>query len=392
VENLSHSLVGAALAEIVLPADATRTQRRIFFAAGIIAANLPDADLVYTRITPPPLGYLLHHRGHTHTVVGIAALALLMGVVCLLPRIRRPVGALRMRLWALIAVSLLGHLVMDSWNSYGVHPFWPFDVQWYYGDAIYIVEPWLWVLLGAAAALNTTNVGGRLVLAAIFALLAGFLVRSGMIPGRALAAPAAAAVVLAAIARPWAPRRRSGVALVLTALFVATMFGLRRRVRDTVLAAVGPGARERVVDVVLSPQPANPLCWSVLAIVSDERGGEYVMTRGTATSVGSSGCGASHRAGVEWAEPVHQALGRLRELHRRDCSARAWMQFGRAPQIGERAISDLRYGGTARENFSTMPLTPGREAVACPPNLTSWGTPRADLVAPAPTGPAIPVR
>ena len=70
MENLSHSLVGAALAEVALPRDATGTQRTIFFVGGVLAANLPDGDLLYSNIMSPPLGYLLQQRGYTHTVVG----------------------------------------------------------------------------------------------------------------------------------------------------------------------------------------------------------------------------------------------------------------------------------------------------------------------------------
>jgi len=33
-----------------------------------------------------------------------------------------------------------------------VHPFYP---NWYCADAVFIFEPWLWVVLGVAAALNT---------------------------------------------------------------------------------------------------------------------------------------------------------------------------------------------------------------------------------------------
>jgi inner membrane protein len=380
VENLTHSLLGAALAELTLPAGATTPQRRIFFGIGIVAANLPDADLIYTRIMPAPLGYLLHHRGHTHTVAGLVAQALLVGAVCALPAISRTVGTLRPRLWTLIAVSLLGHLVLDSWNSYGVHPFWPLDARWYYGDAIYILEPWLWLLLGVAATLNMRNDRGRMALGVTLATLAGALAWFGMIPVGALAALVAVAIGLAAITRSWTPRTRSGAALALTVLFVATMFGLRQGVRERVLTSIQAASRGEILDIVLSPRAANPLCWSALAIVKDEPTGEYVLVRGTATTILSSGCGPGRRAQVEWADPVHQSLATLRELNRRDCSVRAWMQFGRAPEIGERRIGDLRYGGATRENFSTMQLKLGDDASACPPNMTNWGMPRGDLL------------
>ena len=74
MENLTHSLIGATLAELFVPRSASPAKRGLFFTVGVVAANLPDADLVYARITAPPLGYLLHHRGHTHTLIGAAML------------------------------------------------------------------------------------------------------------------------------------------------------------------------------------------------------------------------------------------------------------------------------------------------------------------------------
>ena len=56
-----------------------------------------------------------------------------------------------------MACALLSHIVADAWNSYGVHPFWPFDNHWYYGDAINIYEPWLWVILGVTVGAEHTR-------------------------------------------------------------------------------------------------------------------------------------------------------------------------------------------------------------------------------------------
>ena len=37
---------------------------------------------------------------------------------------------------------------MDFTNSYGVRLLMPFSERWFYGDALYIVDPWLYSLLG----------------------------------------------------------------------------------------------------------------------------------------------------------------------------------------------------------------------------------------------------
>jgi inner membrane protein len=381
VENLTHSLLGAALAELTLPAGATPAQRRSFFAAGIVAANLPDADLVYTGITPEPLGYLLHHRGHTHTVVGLVAQAMLVGAVFLLPALRRRVGSLRGRLAVLVGVALLSHLVLDSWNSYGVHPFWPLDSRWYYLDSIFILEPWLWLLLGVAVTLNTRNSRGRVALGALLVALAVALVAMDMAPAAALIALAAGAVAFGVLLRRWTPRARAGAALAATASFVVLMLGAHAHVEAKAMAAIPAAVRAPVVDIVLSPQPGNPLCWRALAITANEGADRFHTTRGTVSVAGSAGC-PDQRTAVEWEPPVSQSLARLRDRVNRDCWVRAWMQFGRAPELTERSISDLRYGDTGRENFSAMPLRSAREPSACPRNLTRWGLPRADLLRP----------
>ena len=389
MDNLTHSLVGAALAELTLPADAPRATRRTFFVAGIVAANLPDADLVYTRITAPPIGYLLHHRGHTHTIAGIAVLGVAIAAVCAAPAIRASIGAWRTRFWLLIALALVSHLVLDFWNSYGVHPFWPVTSRWYYGDAVFILEPWIWLLLGVSAVANTVTSTSRVIIGAALAGITSLGAYFRQIPVVALIMLLVAALVLAIALRRHAPRMRAAVALALTVAFVTSLFGLRELVRAEVLTDLGPVARPRVVDVVLSPNAANPLCWTVLAVVRDESGDGYVLRHGDVVVGTRSGCGGARARAVAWDAAHVQSIARLRALSRADCWVRAWLQFGRAPEISEGTISDARYGGTSRGNFTTMALKPPAEAARCPANLTAWTPPRADLLGvevAAPTG------
>ena len=74
MDNVTHAFVGAAMAECVVPQGASSRTRAIVIAAGVFAANAPDVDLLYTGISEAPLGYLLHHRGHSHTLPGLAVL------------------------------------------------------------------------------------------------------------------------------------------------------------------------------------------------------------------------------------------------------------------------------------------------------------------------------
>jgi len=394
VDNLTHSFVGAALAELALRDGPTPAPRRLFLAAGVVASNFPDVDLLYVGITPPPLGYLLHHRGHTHTLVGLLAqAALLVFLWYLLPATRRLAAADRTRLLALIVVSLAGHLLMDASNTYGVHPFYPFDSRWYYGDAIFIFEPWLWIVLGAAAATNARHRLNRAGLVALVLLPPIFLVSLDVISAGTLGALVATGLVLAWAGRSLSPRARAAAALAASALFVAMMLGLSRVAEARSLDLLGPARPGQVADVILNPDPASPLCWTVIVVEKDEH--EYGLHRGTLSLLPAwqppTACASYRRRGLGdsrwsggdrlvWSERVRLPIEGLRQLASRDCWVKAWLQFGRAPLVREGMILDLRFQDGRRDNFTTMKLRSGPEVAACPANMTHWALPRADLL------------
>ena len=65
---------------------------------------------------------------------------------------RRPTRA-RANFAGLLLLSCIGtwlHVFMDFLNSYGVRLLMPFSERWFYGDALYIVDPWLYLALGGA--------------------------------------------------------------------------------------------------------------------------------------------------------------------------------------------------------------------------------------------------
>ena len=78
-----------------------------------------------------------------------------------------------------------------------------------------------------------------------------------------------------------AARTRALAALTASAVFVATLFVLRVRAHDQVRELLGPEIRGAVVDVVLSPEPAEPRCWSVIVVERDEKRRQFVLYRGT---------------------------------------------------------------------------------------------------------------
>src|SRR5918997_4833804 len=71
MENLTHTLVGLAAARAGLERVSPHAT-----AVCVVAANLPDADIV--TLAGGQWTYLQHHRGVTHSVVGTLALGVLL--------------------------------------------------------------------------------------------------------------------------------------------------------------------------------------------------------------------------------------------------------------------------------------------------------------------------
>ena len=396
MDNITHSLVGIAVADCLSRGGETKTGRRLSVGAAIVAANLPDIDLAYVGIAPAPLGYLLHHRGHTHTVVGVVLLlVMLVSIYRFLPPIRQLPAGDRVRLWLSIAIALGSHVPLDALNSYGVHPFYPVDSSWYFGDAVFIFEPGLWIVLGIAAAWNARTRTARLVSALPIVIFPITMVSTGIIPIEAAAFFAIMGGFSAWAAGRMARRARAGAALTACAVMIVALVLTSWLARREAIDTLRPELHGRLVDVILLSNPSSPLCWAVIGIDLDEAGGEYILWRGTLSLApgwkAPTAC-ASHRFAAVPAmrtmgqgrlalrDEIHQPLRQLRRLADGDCRVRAWLRFGRAPVVAGGSIFDLRFAERATQNFTHMPLHPDDNASGCPPYLPRWGMPRADLL------------
>jgi inner membrane protein len=144
MDNLTHTLTSIAISQ-------TGLNRKTRFATLtlILAGNAPDADIIVGF--KGSLDYLKYHRGITHSLVGIVALAFVIwGLVYWLGRKAKPKPSLPLNARWLLLAALLGtgsHLLLDFTNSYGVRPFLPFNGRWYAWDIMYILDPLLLTLL-----------------------------------------------------------------------------------------------------------------------------------------------------------------------------------------------------------------------------------------------------
>jgi inner membrane protein len=147
----------------------------------VVAAEFPDIDMLW-RLRGP-VEELQHHRGITHTLLGLPfeAAFLVAGVYgwhrwrvradarsrnrlsagmpeketrAAAPRARvKPLTAAPVRwgvLYGLALLALLSHLLLDYTNNYGLRPFFPFNDRWYAASIVFIFDPLIFVLLLAA--------------------------------------------------------------------------------------------------------------------------------------------------------------------------------------------------------------------------------------------------
>jgi len=164
MEPVTHVLTGACLARAGF-------NRRAAYAtfAMVLAAELPDIDSLWAF--RGPIEVFKHHRGITHTFLGVpfeAAFVVLIvyavhrwreARVAKRPkpapvgdhvRVERPLTAAPLR-WGLLygfsILALLSHLLLDYTNNYGLRPFYPFNPHWYAASIVFIFDPIIFVLL-----------------------------------------------------------------------------------------------------------------------------------------------------------------------------------------------------------------------------------------------------
>jgi len=147
VDNLCHALVGAALGKAGLARRTTLGMSTL-----VIANNLPDIDVAVFATNTLAMSF---RRGWTHGVpaqlilpVGLTGAMLIYDRMVVQKRLNAPPPAVARELLLLSFLGVLLHVVMDLMNSYGVRLLMPFSGQWFYGDALFIVDPWLYLALG----------------------------------------------------------------------------------------------------------------------------------------------------------------------------------------------------------------------------------------------------
>jgi len=372
LDNLTHSLIGLTASKAGLEKLSPGTTTLC-----ILAANAPDADIVALLVGR--WAYLHHHRGITHSIVGTIVLAVALPVVfylgdLLLARLRKRPPSIRFK--GLLLASLLvsaTHPLMDWTNNYGVRFLLPWNSSWFYGDLVFIIDPFLWLLLGGSTFLLTSKTKLQGVVWLVIAAAASFLVLFGpSVPG-GLPNPTplrifwTASLILIVVLYKLEVAKRWGTNTTLAALcvlviYISGLFGVHAvALRQTQLEAsnMAKTNAEQTVRIAAMPTLANPLRW--LSIVETDRA-TYRF------SLTLAGAGPDRTNVVRYEKPAGIAAAAVTQAAN-DTRAQIFLDFARFPVVNVAGadcitqtivqFADLRYTepGRGRGTFSLdMPV------------------------------------
>jgi inner membrane protein len=276
MDPVAHTFTGMALA-----AAGLRRATPLAAAALVAGANAPDIDVfsgLFGEFAP-----IAFRRGWTHGVLALALWPFVLTGLLLIwdrrVRRRRDPTAMPARAGPLLAVSAIGvvtHPALDWLNNYGLRWLMPFDGRWFYGDAVFIIDPWLWLLLGGGALLTYSQSRSAQIRWAVFFAAASVLIfaNTALVPllSVALWVVGLAALVAARwrlrAAAPEALERTARAALALAAVYIVALVAASGAARSDVRAAVAAQGIE-AEDVSFAPAPANPFRGDIVVMTRD---------------------------------------------------------------------------------------------------------------------------
>jgi inner membrane protein len=218
--------------------------------------------------------------------------------------------------------SVLSHPLLDFLNTYGVRFLHPFSKRWFYGDTLFIVDPWVWIVL-------------------------------------------ALGIVFSRVARRRAPARAARparIALALTAAYVAVMMVSGFVGRGIVRRAAAAGGFEPSGRILVAPLPMVPT-WR-MTLFEERDGYRFGSLRWTPLPVVRFQ--EFHRVGED--DPAVAAAKRLRPF-------RQFLVWARFPHYDVRRDAasatvearDARYPGRAGSWAAVRAVVPANALIDTAP-------------------------
>jgi inner membrane protein len=412
MDNVTHSLIGLTAGECLFSLTQKISlnrrpalSRKSILILSVVAANFPDLDVLIGKFSSSPFDSLLQHRGYTHTLVGALIQALFFTLTLMLvSKVKKRRDHFKTISW-IFTVGFIGiflHILLDSLNSYGVHPFWPFNNKWYYGDSIFIIEPWIWATLSVLlfSVYERGLARWSLLLLSFFSL--GISIYFRIAPIFLIVMLLIWMIGLFFLSHRFSIKKRPWIAAIgfslVTLFFVFSGRFVKSQLREIQWQLNPEGKR---FDVILNPMPLNFFCWSFIFVEVQGKPSQYKLTSGffslAPEKIRPQTCSnvtqrnqivsfTSQHAGQDprivtypsYKVPVDSII----QFYKNDCRVRTYFQFSRAPFVqsknGKLEMGDYRFEKPKVEGFSRLkfPLKP----IDCPSHSVPWLSPREDFI------------
>lgn len=251
----------------------------------MLGANAPDIDIL--SMFAGSYAGLAFRRGWTHGPIAMVLLPVCLTALMLAwdrwVRRRGARGAAHAPVdaratFAIAAVGVLSHPALDWLNTYGIRLLMPFDRDWFYGDAVFIIDPWLWLLLGTGLipwrrTRSRVRIFGALAAAYVIAMIGASVFAEGAT--RRVAETAGIGEIEAVMYQPAPAQPHRGSVIVATG--DAYTFGTVRWLAPANRVTFGPESVPRgdwaaaeVREAMADPRVRDYLVWSRFPFVRAE--------------------------------------------------------------------------------------------------------------------------
>ncbi|OZI44611.1 hydrolase [Bordetella genomosp. 5] len=133
MDSVTQAVLGAGIQGALLGSR----QGRKALVYGALLGTLPDLDVLIRY--PDPVSMMTFHRGFSHSVFVLTALALVLTALIRWRWPKAPYGA--GRLFLTLWLVLITHPVLDSFTVYGTQLFWPLTPTPESWSAVFIIDP-----------------------------------------------------------------------------------------------------------------------------------------------------------------------------------------------------------------------------------------------------------
>jgi inner membrane protein len=215
---------------------------------------------------------LYFRRGWTHGILALILLPLLLaGGIWLFHRWRGCCGGGGApfhigKTVGLSYLAVLSHPMLDWLNTYGVRLLMPFDGRWFYGDTLFVVDPWFWLLMAAGVVLARSQGSLSIAVWLLFAGVATVLILFTDITSvtvKLLWLIGLAVIILLRWKKPGEELTRNIArgCVVFLVVYVSTAYGLAR-MAETFVAERHPDA----LVIQANPVPAVPFAHRIVEV------------------------------------------------------------------------------------------------------------------------------